>query len=73
MILFDELPKCIVVKNKQYQHQLLLTGNGDERHCHFCQLTVPYTPLRFSEWEKWKYNLKMLKFKTVFNIFKRRK
>lgn len=32
---------CIVVKGKQFRHQFLYTGIGDERHCHFCQLTYP--------------------------------
>jgi hypothetical protein len=36
--------KCITVKvggkEKQFKHQFLYTGVGDERRCHFCQLTV---------------------------------
>ncbi len=36
---------CIIVSVKgkkiQFRHQFLYTGNGDERHCHFCQLTFP--------------------------------
>lgn len=35
---------CITVKEKQFEHQFLYTGNGDERRCHFCQLTVPHLP-----------------------------
>jgi hypothetical protein len=32
--------KCITVKGEQFRHQFLYTGVGDERRCHFCQLTV---------------------------------
>jgi hypothetical protein len=32
---------CIVIKEKQFQHQIVYTGVGDEVHCHFCGLSWP--------------------------------
>lgn len=32
---------CIVVKERQFNHQVVYTGIGDEVHCHFCGLSWP--------------------------------
>ncbi len=31
---------CIVIKQIQFEHQILFTGRGDEGRCHLCQETV---------------------------------
>ena len=29
---------CIKVRDKQFRHQMLYTGDGQKMRCHFCQL-----------------------------------
>lgn len=48
--------KCITVKGKEFEHQFLYTGVGEERRCHFCQADEAYPGQNY--FHKYNVNIK---------------